>query len=253
MPSRNPCGLNLLTHYSVPSSALRGLAWLGGLLGWRPSCRRLAASAAPSWLARLRRPAAVWAASVSAPSLSPAAFADRSAAWRGLRRLGRRPALAGRRRRRRRRDHALHLDGDVAGALADPVRPALRPRPEPLERRALVDVRLADEQRVRVEPLVVLGVRDRAGEHLVDRLARGLRCELEHRDSASCAGRPRTRSTTRRAFIGEMRTCRAIARARRSSATAVPCAIVSLPLSSSLLCVDAISRGGRGGRPSRDP
>ena len=34
---------------------------------------------------------------------------------------------------------ALDLDGDVAGALADPVGPALRARPEPLERRALVD------------------------------------------------------------------------------------------------------------------
>ena len=71
----------------------------------------------------------------------------------------------------------------MAGALADPVRPALRPRPEPLQRRALVDERLGDEQRVGVQPLVVLGVRDRAGEHLVDLLARRLRRELQHRES----------------------------------------------------------------------
>src|SRR3712207_5262202 len=76
----------------------------------------------------------------------------------------------------------LDRDGDVAGALADPVRPALRPRPEPLQRRTLVDVRLADEQRVGVQPLVVLRVGDGAGEHLVDLLARGLRSELQHRE-----------------------------------------------------------------------
>ena len=59
---------------------------------------------------------------------------------------------------------------------------ALRPRPEPLHRRALVDERLADEQRIGVQPLVVLRVGDRAREHLVHLLARGLRRELQHRE-----------------------------------------------------------------------
>jgi hypothetical protein len=56
--------------------------------------------------------------------------------------------LAGRSAGRRGLGRGLDHDGDVAGALADPVRPALGPRPEPLERRALVDVRLGDDQSV---------------------------------------------------------------------------------------------------------
>jgi hypothetical protein len=73
----------------------------------------------------------------------------------------------------------LDLDGDMAGALADPVGAALRARPEPLQRRALVDVGLADPERLRIEVEVVLGVGHRTLDHLGHRLARRLRRELE--------------------------------------------------------------------------
>src|SRR6185437_4308227 len=58
---------------------------------------------------------------------------------------------------------------------------ALRPRPEPLERRTLVDVGRGDPEHAPVPPANVVRVSDRAGKDLADRLARGLRCELEHR------------------------------------------------------------------------
>ena len=54
--------------------------------------------------------------------------------------------------------------------------------------------------------------------------------------SASRASMPRMRSTTRRTFIGVMRTYRAVARARRSSATAVPCAISRYPSRFGICC-----------------
>src|SRR5580765_3376881 len=109
---------------------------------------------------------------------------------------------------------AFDLDGDVARALADAVGATLRPRLEPLERRALVDIRTRHDQRLRVGLEVVLGVGDRARKDLGDRLTRGLRCELQHRqrlvggqvadqvDDAAClhrrdshARRPRERGT----------------------------------------------------------
>src|SRR5690606_35609363 len=108
--------------------------------------------------------------------------------------------------------HALDLDGDVAGALADPKRAALGTRLETLQGRALVDVRGRDDQRRRVEAEVVLGVGRGAGHDLGDRLARGLRSELQDREGV-LDPLPRTRSTTRRAFIGVTRTCLAVARA----------------------------------------
>src|ERR1700712_3313045 len=57
---------------------------------------------------------------------------------------------------------------------------ALGPRPEPLEGRALVDERLRDPERLAIELLVVLGVRDGAGDDLVDVLAGGVLVEPEH-------------------------------------------------------------------------
>src|SRR5690606_28790265 len=74
----------------------------------------------------------------------------------------------------------LHDHGDVAGPLVDPVRTTLSARTEPLQRRPLVDPRTAHPERVLVELEVVLGVRDRALEDLVDGLARRLRGELQH-------------------------------------------------------------------------
>ena len=92
----------------------------------------------------------------------------------------------------------------MARPLADPERPALRTRLEPLECRALVHVGRVDDQRGRVEALVVLGVGDGRGEQLRDRLARGLRRELQDRGGVRDV-RPRIRLTTRRAFIGVRR------------------------------------------------
>jgi hypothetical protein len=75
----------------------------------------------------------------------------------------------------------------VAGPLADPVGATLRARPEPLHRRALVDVRRLDDEQALVERLgrgVGLDpcVGDRALHDLAHRLAGGLRRELQHRD-----------------------------------------------------------------------
>src|SRR5690606_363913 len=74
----------------------------------------------------------------------------------------------------------LHDHGDVARPLVDPIGGTLRTRPEPLQGRALIDPRAADDQRLRVEIEVVLRVRHRAREHLVNRLARRLGSELQH-------------------------------------------------------------------------
>ncbi len=162
-----PVRVNLLTHYSVPSSAVSSAL----ASPWPRWLRR------PSWPAPSSRPS--WPAPASPrPRWPPSPRRLAACRRRGLGRLGGRGLLG---RTRRRRDR-LDRDRDVAGALADPVRPTLRPRPEPLQRRALVDERLADEQRVGVQPLVVLGVGDRAREHLVDLLARRLRRELQHRE-----------------------------------------------------------------------
>src|SRR5690606_28738348 len=51
----------------------------------------------------------------------------------------------------------------------------------PLQRRALVDLDLADDQRLAVEALAGLGVGDRALQQLAYVLGRGLRRELQHR------------------------------------------------------------------------
>ena len=69
----------------------------------------------------------------------------------------------------------------MARPLADPERPALRPRLEPLERRTLVHVRDVDDESRRVDALVVFGVRHRGCEQLCHRFARGLRGELQDR------------------------------------------------------------------------
>jgi hypothetical protein len=76
----------------------------------------------------------------------------------------------------------------VAAPLADPERTPLGAGPEPLEGRAFVDVGLGDDQVVRVQPLVadvgeVLGIGDRRGEHLADRLTGGVGVEFHDRDS----------------------------------------------------------------------
>src|SRR3954464_8750590 len=70
-------------------------------------------------------------------------------------------------------------EGGPWGPGGKPLGAAVGRRAEPLERRALVDERLRDPQRVGVEPLVVLGVGDRAGDDLVDVLAGGVLVEPE--------------------------------------------------------------------------
>ena len=70
---------------------------------------------------------------------------------------------------------ALDDHGDVAGALADPVRATLRARPDALGGGALVGVDGGDHQRGRVQSVVVLRVGGGAGDHLGDRLAGRLR------------------------------------------------------------------------------
>src|SRR6478735_3919183 len=79
------------------------------------------------------------------------------------------------------------MHGDVAGALADAVGTTLSTRPEPLHRRTFVDVGGADDQATLVECFICLvglhaSVRNGALEHLADRLAGRLRCELQHRN-----------------------------------------------------------------------
>src|SRR6476620_4632021 len=81
---------------------------------------------------------------------------------------------------------AVHVDLHVAGALPDRRGPALGRSGEPLERLAAVHDRLADHQRVGVEPLVVLErlllrVGHRRLERLGDLLGRELLVELEDR------------------------------------------------------------------------
>src|SRR6266536_3563772 len=68
-------------------------------------------------------------------------------------------------------------DGDVAGALADPVGTTERPRPVALEGRALVHERPRHEQRVGRELVVVLRVGDRRVQHLAHRQRRRARRE----------------------------------------------------------------------------
>src|SRR6476646_4172138 len=79
------------------------------------------------------------------------------------------------------------MHGDVAGALADAVGTTLGARPEPLHRRAFVDVRSADHQCALVKCFTCLvglhtSVRNGALQHLADGLAGRLRCELQHRN-----------------------------------------------------------------------
>ena len=74
-----------------------------------------------------------------------------------------------------RREH----DRDVARALLDLERATLSAGTEALEGRALVDVGRADEQRRRVELLVVLRVGGGACDHLGDRLGSSLRLEAQ--------------------------------------------------------------------------
>src|SRR6476469_10105655 len=81
---------------------------------------------------------------------------------------------------------AVHVDLHVAGALPDRRGPALGRGGEPLERLAAVHDRLGDDERVGIEPLVVLErlllrVRDRRLERLGDLLGRELLVELEDR------------------------------------------------------------------------
>src|SRR3989440_2058809 len=67
--------------------------------------------------------------------------------------------------------------------------------------------------------------------------------------NACCAGRPRTRLTTRRAFVAEMRTCRATARAP-GSATSL---LVGIGCPVLYPFPGPPSGGGSSGRPSRGP
>src|SRR6476659_7056930 len=81
---------------------------------------------------------------------------------------------------------AVHVDLHVAGALLDRGGPALGRGGEPLERLAAVDDRLADHQRVGIDPRVVferllLRVGHRRLERLGDLLGRELLVELEDR------------------------------------------------------------------------
>eukprot|EP00982_Pelagococcus_subviridis_P009111 30899-Pelagococcus_subviridis.AAC.13 len=74
----------------------------------------------------------------------------------------------------------LHLERDVARALANRKRPPLRARVKPLHRPRAVRVRLADVQLRLVHPQVILRVRRRAEQRVQHRLARAVRHELEH-------------------------------------------------------------------------
>src|SRR5215213_2207581 len=73
----------------------------------------------------------------------------------------------------------LHDDGDVTGALEDAARAAFGSGPDPAHRDALVHEGPRDEQILTLEVAGQLGVGGRAGDNLVDRLAGGLRRELE--------------------------------------------------------------------------
>ena len=81
----------------------------------------------------------------------------------------------------------LHLEGDVAGALANGKRPALRSWVESLHRPRAVSVNLRDVELSLVQTEVVLRV-GRGGEQGVEHgLARAVRHELEH-DEALLVG-----------------------------------------------------------------
>ena len=109
-------------------------------------------------------------------------------------------------------------------------------------------------ERVRVDihtarPGIVIGRRGAEADRIRGSLACcGANCRTV---SASFAGRPRTRLITRRALVGEMRTCRAIARAP-GSAGASPFVGIACPLAR-LVWPGRVSGGGSSGRPSRDP
>src|SRR6185369_6618186 len=70
-------------------------------------------------------------------------------------------------------------DPKAAERLDDPARAAARTGREALHRDRLADARLGDDQRIDVEVMVVLGIRDGRGEHLVDILAHALGAELQ--------------------------------------------------------------------------
>src|SRR5262249_18325375 len=70
-------------------------------------------------------------------------------------------------------------DGDVAAALEHGRRPAVRARGEALGGRPLVDPGALDVERVDVDPLAVLGVRDRRPQGLRHHARRALRGVLE--------------------------------------------------------------------------
>jgi hypothetical protein len=83
--------------------------------------------------------------------------------------------------------HRLDLHRDVAGAIVDPVRPTLGSWPDsvpPPEARltTFIDERSADDQRVRVDANIILGVGGCAFYNFIHGSTRRLWCESQHRE-----------------------------------------------------------------------